>query len=136
MALDNTPTGLVTLVASADLSTKQYYFVKIDSNGQVALAGVGDPAVGVLYDKPTAQGQVCSVAPLVPGAKLKAVTAAAVAPGALVACDANGKLKTATAGATSSSTVLGVKLGTANSASGDVTEFLALPFGAVPTTFA
>lgn len=148
MALDNTPTGLVTLIASADLSAKQYYIVKVDSNGEVALAAAGEAAIGVLYDKPTARGQVCQVAPLVPGAKLKAITAAVIAPGALVASDANGKLGAVTKGKVDTSDggaaadpvigshVLGVKLGSANSASGDITEFMALPMGAVPTTAA
>ena len=30
-----------TFEASGDLSTKQYFFVKLDSNGQVAVAGAG-----------------------------------------------------------------------------------------------
>lgn len=43
--------------ASADLSTYQYCGVKLNSSGQLALAGEGDAAVGVLQDKPAAAGR-------------------------------------------------------------------------------
>lgn len=40
--------------AAADLSTKQYYFVKLDSSGDVAVcAAVTDIPYGVLQNKPT-----------------------------------------------------------------------------------
>lgn len=61
MAYEN---GLLTtsVPASTDLSAKQYFGVKIDTNGQLALAGEGDAAVGVLQDKPAAQGRVGCIA--------------------------------------------------------------------------
>ena len=44
----------ITLVAGADLSAKQYYFVKINSSGEaVACSGATDKPIGVLYaDRP------------------------------------------------------------------------------------
>ncbi len=44
-----------TFPASADLSTKQYYWVQLDSSGQVEVSGAGDAPIGSLSDKPAAQ---------------------------------------------------------------------------------
>jgi hypothetical protein len=61
-----------TLVAGADLSAKQYHFVKIDNGtGQaVAVDGATDRPVGVLQNNPTA-GQEAEVL-IVGGTKLAA----------------------------------------------------------------
>jgi len=49
------------LVAAADLSAKQYYFVDIDSNGKIALASAaGQATLGILQNKPKA-GEAASV---------------------------------------------------------------------------
>jgi len=51
----------ITLVAAADLSAKQYYFVKINTSGQAALcAAATDKPIGVLQNTPTA-GQEAQV---------------------------------------------------------------------------
>jgi hypothetical protein len=51
----------VTLVAGADLSSKQYTFVKLDSSGQaVAAAAATDIPIGVLQNAPTS-GQEAEV---------------------------------------------------------------------------
>jgi len=42
--------------ASADLSTKQFYFVTLNSSKQVAVAGANAECIGVLQDKPNAAG--------------------------------------------------------------------------------
>lgn len=56
------PGFCISLEASGDLSTKQYYFVKLDTNGQVAVcAAVTDNPIGILQDKPAAQGRACTV---------------------------------------------------------------------------
>lgn len=124
MALDITPTGLLSLPASGDLSTKQFHPVKIDSNGQVAQALDGAAAIGILYDKPTAQGQICSVAPLVPGAKLKGQAGANVAKGAALTSEATtGDLITAATG----DYIYGYALESA--VDQDIFQFLALPNG-------
>ena len=55
------PNFVITLPAAADLSAKQFYFVKIDTSGQAALAATtGEAVIGVLQNKPT-QGQAAQV---------------------------------------------------------------------------
>lgn len=145
MALDENVTGLLSLIASADLSTKQYYAVKINTDGKIALAAAGECAIGILYSKPNADGVVASVRPL-DGRKAKAIAGGSITKGDLLAADANGKLVTATkakvdtlstgiaADPVIGSHVLGVALEGASAA--DIFQFLALPLGAVPTTVA
>jgi hypothetical protein len=51
----------ITLEAGADLSAKQYYFVKLDATGKaVVCSGVTDKPVGVLQNDPTS-GQAAEV---------------------------------------------------------------------------
>ena len=51
----------ITLPAAADLSTKQYYFVKVNTSGQAALcSGATDRPIGVLQNTPTS-GQAAEV---------------------------------------------------------------------------
>jgi hypothetical protein len=131
MSLFENLTGCETYVAGADLSTKQYYFVKLNSSGQIVLAGVGDQAIGVLFDKPVS-GAVGAVKPL--DCRKSLITAnGVIAKGAYIAADAAGKAKVATTGATTSSNVLGIAIEAA-AADLDIIQFVAIPFGAVPTT--
>ena len=44
----------ISLVASVDLSAKQYYFIAVDTNGQAALTGDDGNPIGVLQNKPAA----------------------------------------------------------------------------------
>lgn len=61
MAYEN-PLFSITLPAAADLSTKQYYFVKLNSSGQVDVCSANtDIPVGVLQNKPTAAGGAAEV---------------------------------------------------------------------------
>ena len=80
--------------AAADLSTKQFYAVKMTSTG-INLAGDGERVDGVLQNKPTALGQAAEVETL---GLTKAIGADAIAQGASVASDANGKFVTAASG--------------------------------------
>lgn len=81
--------GLVPFEAAADLSTKQYYAVKLDASGQIALCDTaGEKCFGVLQDKPAAADRECSVA--VSGVT-KAVAGAAIAIGDPVGPNAAGK---------------------------------------------
>jgi len=50
-----------TLKANADLSSYQYYGVKLNSSELVLLASTGDPIVGVLQDAPAAKYRACEV---------------------------------------------------------------------------
>jgi hypothetical protein len=52
----------VSLPANADLSTKQNLFVVINSSGNVAVAGDGADADGVLMNEPAAAGRAAEVA--------------------------------------------------------------------------
>jgi hypothetical protein len=64
MAYDQSGSGiLITLTAAADLSAKQYNFVKLDANGDVVLTdadGTGEIPIGVLQNAPTS-GQAATV---------------------------------------------------------------------------
>ncbi len=95
MAYEGALCNIPGLKAGADLSTKQFFAVKVDTDGDVVLAGAGEVAVGILQDKPAADGRAATVAD---GGVSKCVFGATVAPGALVMSDANGKLITATTG--------------------------------------
>lgn len=102
----------LTFEAAADLSTKQYYAVKLDSNGQVVVAGDGEAAIGVLQNKPAAAGRAASV-------RVSGITHwiadGAIAVGAKVASSADGQAATAA----SSEHVVGRFLGTVAAAAGD-----------------
>ncbi|NPV72075.1 MAG: DUF2190 family protein [Firmicutes bacterium] len=128
-----------TLEAAADLSASQYRFVRVDANGRAALCGAGQPAVGVLQNKPSAAGQAAQVRAL---GITKVVAGAAIAKGALVASDASGQAVAATVttantttGALTGSHVAGIALEAA-AAAGGVISVLLLPMGAVPGTAA
>lgn len=63
MAIEAYLTLDTTRVAGADLSTKQFYFVKLDNTGKVVLCnGATDKPYGILQDKPNASGVGCVVA--------------------------------------------------------------------------
>jgi len=84
------------LESSADLSTKQFHAVKMHSvGGQVAQAGAGELAIGILQDKPDAALQGVEIE--MDGIS-KAVAGAAVAVGAKLMSNAAGRLITATSG--------------------------------------
>lgn len=53
----------ITLPAAADLSTKQFYGVEINSSGQVSVNNAaGEFCIGVLQNKPSAAGRAATVA--------------------------------------------------------------------------
>lgn len=81
--------------AAADLSATPYRFVTINASGQVAIAGAGAKADGVLQNDPAAQGRAAAVAI---GGQTKIVLGGTVAAGAQVASDATGRAVTAATG--------------------------------------
>lgn len=137
------PDFRLTLVAAADLSAKQYYAIKVDSNGKAALAGAGELAIGILQNKP-ASGEAANVWTF--GPVSKAIAGGTVAAGAAVAADSAGKLVTATKASTNTadtgasadplvgSNVIGVAVTSA--ASGDIFAVALIGAGAIPTTAA
>lgn len=77
-------------VASADLSTKQYYGVTMDSNGRIAVVSgqEGAAAIGILQDKPAALGRACNYAI---GGRSKVVLGGTLVAGDRFTFDTNGK---------------------------------------------
>lgn len=63
MAYENI-TNCKTMEAGQDLSSKQYYFVSLASDGQVDPTGYGLEAEGILQNDPAAAGRAASVATL------------------------------------------------------------------------
>jgi hypothetical protein len=137
--------GCVTLTSSGDLSTKQFKAVKINASGKIAVAGLGECAVGILYSKPDADGEVASVR-ILDGKKAKAMAGGTITAGDLLKADANGDLVTAQKAYTNTSDagvaqdalvgshILGIAIESA--VDNDIFQFLAFPLGAVPTTAA
>tara|TARA_Y100000590_G_scaffold401512_1_gene486426 strand:- start:118 stop:492 length:375 start_codon:yes stop_codon:yes gene_type:complete len=52
---------VITLPASADLSASQYCFVSVNTSGEVELSGDDGNPVGILQNKPSAQGRAAEV---------------------------------------------------------------------------
>lgn len=108
----------VSLIASDDFTDNQFYFVKVNSDGEIELAGDGEAALGVLQNKPgeatEAAGEAASVR--VYGVS-KVVAGETIAAGEEVASDADGKAKVATLG----DRVLGVAL-----LGGDMDEIISI----------
>jgi hypothetical protein len=99
----------------------QFVFVKLDSNGQIVVAGSGQYAIGVCQDKPGAgdPGAVCY-----PGDITKVLCGGSFAAGQDVGSDASGNAVAAvTAGA-----VLGMALSAG--ASGSIATIIYQPKGA------
>jgi hypothetical protein len=130
----------ISLVAAAALTAKQFYAVKIDSNGKAALAGAGEAAIGIVQNNPGA-GQPASV--MVSGSS-KAVAGGSITAGDVVAANADGKLVAATKGRTNTadeggatdallgSNVIGIAL--TGASSNDIFTVAIMHMGAVPTT--
>jgi hypothetical protein len=139
----NQNTISISRLAAADLSAKQYYFVNLNSTGGVVLAdAAGESCLGVLLNKPTS-GQVAQVAI---GGVTKVISSGVIAVNAMVATDANGKAKVAVAGAvktddtaaaldpTLGSYAIGIHVGRAAAADGDLIEVLLTHTGVIPST--
>ena len=85
-------------VSDCDLSTKQYYAVKMNATEEIVLASTaGETMLGVLQDAPAAAGRTCEVAGT--GTTSKAIGGAAIVAGANVQVGTGGKFVTLTSGA-------------------------------------
>jgi hypothetical protein len=94
----------ITLVAGADLSANQYYFVKINTSGQAVLcSGATDKPIGVLQNDP-ASGEE-AVITVVGGSKV--VASASIDEGVLIGTAASGKADAKTPGTDTTEYVVG-----------------------------
>lgn len=133
-ALMNTP-PIAGICGAGDLTGKEGYWVKPGAAGWV-LAGLGERGWPLVIGG--AAGQAIAIATI--GSIVKQVAGVAIAIGANVKCDANGKTAVAVASAVAStavtgSNVLGVAL-SATANANEIVEVLYEPVGAVVTTAA
>jgi hypothetical protein len=116
---------LVTVPAGSDLSTKQFYAVKVGSTSKLALCGTSNQALGILTDKPAADGA--------PGAVCifgftKAIAGGTITPGNMVATDSAGKLVAAASG----DIAVGIAIGAGGTISAnDVFTLFVTPIGKI-----
>jgi hypothetical protein len=131
--------GDVSLPTSTDFSSKQYYLVDVDANGNAILPTAdGQRVVGALQDAINGSaypGAATSVRAL---GVTKCVASAAIAAGDDVTAVNGGQIKTAVVGsvsgaATVGSRIFGRALSTATQA-GDLVAVLIQQQGAAPTT--
>jgi hypothetical protein len=112
----------ITMEAGQDLSAKQYYIVKLASDGQIDPAGAANTqSEGVLQNDPAAAGREASVC--VSGVT-KCVAAEAISVGDSIATDTAGKAVVAVTG----EFILGKAI-TAAGADGDIFTMLFQPHG-------
>jgi len=103
----------ISLKAGADLSTKQYYFVKLNSSGNaVVCAAATDVPVGVLQNNPTANQS----AEIVVVGLTKVSTDAALAIGNLIGTSSDGQADAKTVGTDTTEYVVGVAMVTSGAA--------------------
>jgi len=102
MAFENVLFSPPGFLAGADLSAHQFKFVKLSGTGLqvVVCSAAGEPAIGVLQDKPDVVGKSASVATL---GVSKIVAGATVVPGDLIKTDAQGRAVPASKGVTNTS---------------------------------
>lgn len=94
----------ITLAAAADLSTKQFYFVKIDSNGKAALcSGATDKPIGVLQNTPASDEE--AVITVVGGTKV--VASASLDEGTAIGTTSAGKAGAKTVGTDTTNYIVG-----------------------------
>jgi predicted RecA/RadA family phage recombinase len=77
----------ITLTAASDLSSKQFYFVAVDTDGKAALTGDDGNPIGVLQNKPEA-GEAATIA-IAGVTKLYIGTESGLGAGYNVGCDSN-----------------------------------------------
>lgn len=106
---------VLSIPAGADLSAKQYTFVKISGTGVIGAAAATDIPVGVLLNDP-ADGETAAVA--VSGV-VKVKASAAIVAGVLVGTTATGTAVTLVAGTDTTKYILGRAI-TAAGAAGDI----------------
>ena len=114
MATDMQLISDVTFEAAADLSSKQFYFVKLTAANTINVcSGATDVPCGILQNKPSAAGRPAVVRMF----GLSKVSAdGAISAGALVGTSADGQADAKTAGTDTTNYVVGVALEAASGA--------------------
>lgn len=112
--------GLVlTMESAADLSSHQYKFVKLDSNGKVAaIAANTDKPFGILQDAPAAADRACQV--MVMGVS-KVQGDADLSKGAQISTSADGQAVAAVPGTATTQYIVGEVLEDNSAANGIAT---------------
>jgi len=119
MATDMQLVSDVTFEAAADLSTKQFYFVKLTAANTVDVcSGLTDVPCGVLQNKPSAAGRPAVVRMF---GISKASADAAITVGALIGTSGDGQADPKTVSTDATHYVVGVAL-TACSNAGEIIE--------------
>lgn len=104
MAYEISQAVKITLVAAADLSTKQYYFVKLDNTGKAALcSGATDKPIGILQNAPVSGAE----AEVVVSGGSKVVAGGTLDEGNSIGTDGNGKAVALTQGTDTTKYVVG-----------------------------
>lgn len=102
------PGQQISFQAAADLSAKQFFFVKLDTSGNMAaIAAVTDIPLGILQDKPAALGRAGCV--MLDGVS-KVVAGANLAKGDQVGVDSTGRAVTYLAGTDTTKRIVGTVL--------------------------
>lgn len=103
----------ITLTASADLSAKQFYFVKVSGSGTVDVcSGATDKPVGVLQNKPTS-GQAAEIVVI---GVTKVSSDAALTAGNLIGTSGDGQADAKTPGTDTTEYIVGQMLTTTGAA--------------------
>lgn len=110
----------ITLPSAADLTTKQYYFVKINTSGQAALcAAATDKPIGVLQNTPNTGEE--AVITVVGGTKV--VASASIDEGVLIGTASTGKADAKVPGTDTTEYVVGTVI-LASGADGEIATAL------------
>jgi len=104
MAVEGAQPLKISLEAAADLSAKQYFFVKVDANGKAALCSAAtDKPIGILQNKPTA-GQPAEI---VVNGETKYSSGAALTAANTIGTDAAGQAVALVAGTDTTKYIVG-----------------------------
>lgn len=104
MAYEISQAVKITLVAAADLSAKQYYFVKLDNTGKAALcSGATDKPIGILQNAPVSGAE----AEIVVAGGSKVIAGGTLDEGNSVGTDGNGKAVALTQGTDTTKYIVG-----------------------------
>lgn len=102
---------VISLPKAADFTSKQFRFGKVDSSGNVAVAGLDQPAIGVIDDNGSVVG---SATPVIYGGVAQVLFGASANPGDELVSDSNGA---AVPRATGENHVIGIALEAGSSGS-------------------